>query len=181
MWTWKKCCCKRYSNISPNGKMYGGPIMQIQFRKHRTKGSTAQMCNCLYLCIRLCIVSFYLASVTWYHWNYERTCWLIYQSKCTPHNAVCVCVFLCVCVWLSVCLCVCLCLFVCVCLCVCLCVSVCVCLFVCVCLCVCLCMYVCVCVSVFLCVCLSVCLSVYNAKANLSLFSFFNQVSVSTS
>lgn len=62
----------------------------------------------------MCIVSvFYLASVTWYHWNSERTCWLIYQSKCTSHNAVCVyacvLVFVCSCVCVRV-LCACVCI-----------------------------------------------------------------------
>ena len=68
---------------------------------------------------------------------------------------LCVCVFVCLCVFLYVFLCVS------VCFCVFLCVSVCFCVFLCVsvCVCVCLCVFVCVCVClcVFVCVCVCLC------------------------
>ena len=57
---------------------------------------------------------------------------------------VCVCVHMCICVF--VCICVCTCVYVCAYVCVC----VCLCVFVCVCVCVYLCVYVCTCVCMFI-------------------------------
>ena len=110
----------------------------------------------------MCRVSRFFSTATWEPWT-EHVAGQLHSTGewvCVCVS-VCVCVWVCVseCVWVYVCVCACTCVCECVCVCTCVCVRVCVYVCVCVCVSVRVCVYVCVsvCVCVCTCVCVRVC------------------------